>query len=56
MDVLCQAGIPLGIMVGYGVSGAMRSQGLSWKVPFFQVGRFTIWFSVVYGADRILRC
>ena len=32
---LCQAGIPLGIMVGYGVSGAMRSQGLSWKVPFF---------------------
>ena len=35
---LCQAGIPLGIMVGYGVSGAMRSQGLSWKVPFFFQG------------------
>ena len=35
---LCQAGIPLGIMVGYGVSGALRNQNLSWKIPFYLQG------------------
>ena len=43
---LCQAGIPLGIMVGYGVSGALRNENLSWKIPFYLQGGLLLPFGV----------
>ncbi len=43
---LCQAGIPLGIMVGYGVSGALRADGLPWQTPFYIQGGTLIPFGL----------